>query len=129
MTDEASLVVVNYAVEVRTVHVQYVDDVAEVVVIPDTSGVASVSVAVRGPQGPQGLPGTPGTAGVTETGPALTYAGGLLTRIDYDSGNYKTLSYISGVLNQLDYIVDGTTTRKTFNYTSGVLTSIDEVII
>jgi hypothetical protein len=59
----------------------------------------------------------------------MTYTGGLLTRVDYDSGNYKTFTYTSGVLTQLDYVVGATTTRKTFNYNpDGTLSSITQTI-
>lgn len=54
----------------------------------------------------------------------------MLTRIDYDSGNYKTFSYTSGVLTQLDYVVGTVTTRKTFNYNpDGTLASIEQTVI
>jgi hypothetical protein len=65
-----------------------------------------------------------------ETGPALAYTSGVLTRIDYDSGNYKLFSYTSGALTQLDYVVGAVTTRKTFNYNpDGSLSSIDQTVI
>ena len=68
-----------------------------------------------------------GLAGGTPLkGPAFTYTDGVLTRIDYDGGEYKTFTYTDGVLTQLDLVKGGVTYRKTFNYTSGVLTSIDE---
>ena len=54
----------------------------------------------------------------------------MLTRIDYDSGNYKTFTYTSGVLTQLDYVVGAVTTRKTFAYNpDGTLASIDQTVI
>ena len=70
------------------------------------------------------------TTDISETGPSLTYTSSILTRIDYDSGNYKTFTYASGVLTQLDYVVGAVTTRKTFNYNpDGSLASIDQTVI
>jgi hypothetical protein len=62
-----------------------------------------------------------------EINPVFTYTSGALTRIDYDSGNYKTFAYTDGVLTTLVYVKDTETITKTFNYTDGVLTSITEV--
>lgn len=66
-----------------------------------------------------------------ETGPAFTYTDGVVTRIDYDSGNYKLLSYTSGALTQLDYVRPGSATvRKTFTYNpDGTLASITESLV
>lgn len=70
------------------------------------------------------------TADISETGPSLTYTSSILTRIDYDSGNYKTFSYTGGILTQIDYVVGLVTTRKTFNYNlDGSLASIDHTEI
>lgn len=70
---------------------------------------------------------TGGGGGIIETNPVFTYTNGLITRIDYDSGNYKILSYIDGVLVLIDYIIGLTTKRKTFNFnTDGYLISIVE---
>lgn len=51
-----------------------------------------------------------------ESGPAFTYTGGVLTRIDYDSGNYKLFTYGGGVVTRIDYIRGATTIRKDFTY-------------
>lgn len=70
------------------------------------------------------------TSASLEAGPAFTYTSGVLTRVDYDSGNYKTFTYTSGVLTQVDYIVGAITTRKTFNYNlDGSLASVDQTVI
>jgi hypothetical protein len=57
---------------------------------------------------------------LTEIDPVFTYAvSGDLSRIDYDSGNYKLFFYNSeGLLTQLDYVVDLVIYRKTFTYDS-----------
>lgn len=87
-----------------------------------TAGGATV-VEVQTP-GPKGDPAT------SEKGPAFTYTGGLVSRVDYDSGAYKTLSYASGRLAQVDYVKDGTTIRKTFFYdNAGTLTEVVETTI
>ena len=72
-----------------------------------------------------------GGGALVETGPAMTYTGSLLMRVDYDSGNYKVFTYNgSGVLTQLDYVIGAATTRKTFNYNpDGTLASIDQTIL
>ena len=48
--------------------------------------------------------------------PAMTYTLGLLTRIDYDSGEFKVLSYSAGVLNTVQLNDSGVITTKTINY-------------
>jgi hypothetical protein len=70
-------------------------------------------------------PGPKGDPAISEKGPAFTYSGGLVSRIDYDSGAYKTLAFSGGKLSQVDYIKDGATIRKVFVYdNSGKLTEI-----
>jgi hypothetical protein len=69
-----------------------------------------------GPEGPRGSQGPQGAPAFEESGPVFTYSSGVLSRVDYDSGNYKTFSYSSGKLTQVDYVKSGTTIRKTFFY-------------
>jgi hypothetical protein len=65
-----------------------------------------------------------------EIGPSLTYTSGNLTRVDYDSGNYKIFSYTDDILTQIDYVVGSTTIRKTLNYNlDGTLASVDQTTI
>lgn len=66
-----------------------------------------------------------------ETSPVFTYTSGVVSRIDYDSGNYKTFTYTSGVLTQLDYVIVGDSTiRKVFTYNEdGTLASIAETVV
>ena len=59
-------------------------------------------------------------------GPEFTYTLGVLTRIDYDGGEFKTLTYVDGVLSTIELNINGAVTTKTLNYTTGVLTSITE---
>lgn len=57
--------------------------------------------------------------------PVFTYSGGNLTRVDYASGNYKTLSYTGGQLTQLVYTLAGRTITKVFTYNlDGTLASV-----
>ena len=82
---------------------------------------------VAGGVGPPGPPGPPGPSG-DDSGknPVFTYSGNRLSRVDYDLGLYKELTYVGNLLGTLEYF-DGTTTIiKTFNYTNGRLTSITE---
>lgn len=61
------------------------------------------------------------------TGPAFTYTLGILTRIDYDGGQFKILAYNSnGSVNTIQLTAGGSTLTKTFNYNAGVLTGITE---
>ncbi len=70
---------------------------------------------------------SPAPAISEETGPAFTYTSGLVSRIDYDSGNYKLFTYTSGVLTQIDYVRPGSTTiRKDFTYSGDSLSSITQ---
>lgn len=65
-----------------------------------------------------------------ERNPQLTYNGSdQLTRIDYASGNYKTLSYTGTNLSQVDYVRNIGTFRKTLTYASGKLASISYSIL
>jgi hypothetical protein len=55
--------------------------------------------------------------------PEFTYTGGALTRVDYPSGFYKTLSYnVDGTLNVITYSNGHT---KTMVWSSGNLTEIE----
>jgi hypothetical protein len=63
--------------------------------------------------------------------PVPTYDGnGDLTRIDYDNGSYKTFTYASGLLTQVDFVRPGLSTiRKTLSYTDEVWTGTTETEI
>ena len=58
--------------------------------------------------------------------PEFTYTSGVLTRIDYDGGKFKILTYVGSVLSIIKLNINGAVTTKTLNYTLGVLTSITE---
>jgi hypothetical protein len=59
--------------------------------------------------------------------PVFTYTSGLLTRVDYASGNYKLLTYTGSVLTQLVYVLPGRTVTKAFTYNlDGSLASISQ---
>lgn len=91
-----------------------------------TNGGDSTNVVLNFaiPQGPQGEPGE------NEKGPEFTYSSGKVSRIDYDSGNYKVMTYTAGVLTQIDYHRGAETIRKTFNYNvDGTLDEIVEVTL
>lgn len=80
-----------------------------------------VSVATPGPKGESG--------NAAPSSPSLIYADGLLSSINYRSGQTKSFTYTNGVLARLDFTDSGVVTRKTFNYSSGVLTSITQVTL
>jgi len=62
-----------------------------------------------------------------EKSPSFSYTAGLLTRVDYDGGNYKTLTYTAGVLTQVVYTLPGRTITKVFAYNpDGSLASINQ---
>lgn len=65
-----------------------------------------------------------------ETGPRLTYdpSSGRLSRIDYDSGNYKILTYnAEGRLSVVDYVLGTRIKRKSFVYaSSGAVEEVNE---
>jgi len=68
--------------------------------------------------------------GFDESNPSFTYTDGVVSRIDYLSGNYKVFTYVDSVLTQLDYVMGSTTKRKTFNWTNdGILANIVEIIL
>lgn len=63
----------------------------------------------------------------SEGSATLTYTGGLLTRIDYASGNYKVFTYTGETLDRVDYVVGAVTTRRAFTYDgSGNLITITQ---
>ena len=68
------------------------------------------------------------TSGSSLTGPAFTYTTGLLTRVDYDGGQYKTLTYNASSQLTSVVLVDGSsTTTKTLTYNAdGTLASVSE---
>ena len=59
--------------------------------------------------------------------PSFTYTLGLLTRIDYEGGEYKTLSYAGSQLTTVVFHNGTDTTTKTLSYNvDGTLSSITE---
>ena len=66
-----------------------------------------------------------------EINPVFSYTNGNLTRIDYESGNYKTFEYADGALSVLTYYTTEKVITKNFYYTNEALTSIvqTEVIL
>lgn len=65
-----------------------------------------------------------------ELNPEFTYSAGILTRIDYDSGNYKLFTYSSNKVTRIDYIRGERTIRKDFSYNlDGSLASITQTEI
>ena len=64
-------------------------------------------------------------------GPDFTYTLGVLTRIDYDGGEYKIFTYGGGgELTVVDYVSNGITKRKEFFYgLGGELSHINQTYI
>jgi len=84
----------------------------------------SINVILSG-EGLRGLQGPAGTAALS--GPAFTFTGELITRIDYDGGAYKVLTYNADESVNTVTLTDGDdVTTKTFNYEGGNLTSISQ---
>ena len=83
-----------------------------------------------GEQGERGLRGETGPQGAPESllaGPSFTRTTGILTRIDYDDGEFKVFTYDEAGSLATVTLTDGDSTiLKTFNYTGGLLTSIDQ---
>lgn len=53
-----------------------------------------------------------------EVSPDFTYTGGLLSRVDYASGNYKEFFYVAGKLDRVEYHrIGAPTVVKSFFYT------------
>lgn len=91
-----------------------------------TNGGDSTNVVLNFtiPQGPQGEPGD------NEKGPKFTYSSGKISRIDYDSGNYRVFTYTSGKLSQIDYRKGTQTLRKAIIYNiDGTLDEIVETLL
>lgn len=62
-------------------------------------------------------------------GPEITWTGDLVTRVDYDGGEYKVYTYTGTRLDRVDFVRGATTTRKDFVYTDGRLTAINQTEI
>jgi hypothetical protein len=76
----------------------------------------------------KGDPGDPG--GSSESGPQLTWLGGLVQRVDYLSGNYKLLVYNLGRLAYIDYVKGLQTIRSTIVYNiDGTVARVDPVVL
>jgi len=74
---------------------------------------------------------TPATQELKEVNPVFTYdVNGNVSRIDYESGNYKTFIYVNGLVDQLDYVMPEITLRKNFIYdgSGNVLSIVDTSI-
>ena len=61
--------------------------------------------------------------------PEPTYTNGILTRVDYDGGLYKTYAYSNGLLTQVDFFDGSKTVRKIIQYANGVWAGTSEVTI
>ena len=99
------------------------------VVVLEAGSAAAERIVVQdiGLRGPAGLAGEDGVSALELLGPDLTYTDGLITRIDYDNGEFKVLTYSPDeTLLSVQLNVLGTVTTKTFNYTDGVFTSITQ---
>ena len=93
---------------------------------------------LQGPVGPVGATGLTGPAGpifdpvcVVKPNLVLSYISGLLDRVDYIDGRYKTLSYDGGGRLITVACVDPgipETVTKTLGYTGSLLTSVDTVV-
>lgn len=98
-------------------------------VIEVTTNLAPIMVEVS----TVGTQGNPGISGSSQqfSGPAFTYTGDALTRIDYDDGSYKVLGYSNGLLTRVDLHVNGQSEikRKDFLYSNGILTNINETVV
>lgn len=97
-----------------------------------------LTVGIQGPpgKGEKGDPGDPGEQGPPgldapqpPRSPQFTYSNGQLTRVDYEDGSFKELSYSSGLLMRLDFTRDGVIERKDFVYDSGVLMAINQSVL
>lgn len=78
--------------------------------------------------GAPGAKGAPGKDADVEKSPSFTYSSGNLSRVDYESGNFKTFTYLdSGLLNTLTYDKNGSIVTKTFYWNEdGTLNRIEE---
>lgn len=99
-------------------------------VVPETSSVQSVLVSqpdptiiLAGQAGPAGKDADP-----KPKNPSYTYnPDGTLNRIDYANGNYKLLTWVSGVLTTIVFVAGTSTTTKQYLYNpDGTLSEIVE---
>jgi len=94
----------------------------------DSVNVIMTGEGLRGEKGEKGEKGDAGSDGAAALfGPAFTFTGELITRIDYDGGEYKLLTYNADESVNTVTLTDGDdVTTKTFNYEGGNLTSISQ---
>jgi hypothetical protein len=70
------------------------------------------------------------SSAITLSNPDPTYSDdGNLIRVDYDGGLYKTYTYTSGLLTQVDFFDGLNTVRKTIGYVNGVWVGTTEVTL
>lgn len=101
ISDEASVI------EVRETPatVQVIQVGHTVMIQPGVTSIVEVQT-----QGPKG------DSASSETGPSFTYTSGVVSRIDYDSGNYRLFTYSGGNITRIDYVQPTKTVRKDFSY-------------
>lgn len=64
-----------------------------------------------------------------EINPVITYTNGIVTRIDFDSGNYKLFTYTNGLLTRVDYHKGAQVLRKDLVYVDGRLSQIIDTVV
>lgn len=104
-------------------------DTTEVTVVSGSVSVVAetAAVSVVTADGLQGPPGPPGLSPESLSSPVFTWNAGVLERVDYAGGEYKTFAYASGRLSSVTTVINGVPYVKTFNWDlSGVLLSITE---
>ena len=83
------------------------------------------SRGLRGEKGDTGDAGSDGAAALS--GPEFQFTDELITRIDYDGGAFKVLTYNADEsVNTVTLTIGDDVTTKTFNYEGGNLTSITQ---
>jgi hypothetical protein len=82
-----------------------------------------------GPTGPAGPSTEYGPEGPRGVGPALTYTGTRLDRVDYDAGDYKLLTYTGAQLNRVDWVMYDKIIRKDLVYSGTQLVAVNQSIL
>jgi hypothetical protein len=110
----------------------WIDTDTNIIYGPKVGVTWGVGTSLVGPPGSGGGDGYDyGVLGPHGIGPALTYTGEQLTRVDYDGGDYKLLIYTGDQLTRVDWVIPSIpqTIRKDLVYSGDQLTAVNQTTL
>jgi hypothetical protein len=98
--------------------VRVIDQVGSIVHVLQPAEKVSTLLLQQGPAGP------PGSGEAQSLGKTLTYSSGVLTRIDFDNGDYKLFTYVAGRISRIDWHRGSVVVRSEFQYDGDLVSQI-----